>query len=108
MSTHHIVGGIPAIVRRLILAEGSPVTLPHNCVILKSEVVVNGDDEEILELWLAVPTVAAPDTSQHSSSGQHTIYTNTEIYEDDDFADLEQSVERNLVGYMEEDDDWDD
>lgn len=120
MANSYIVGHGPVVVKRFILTEGSGFTIPPNSSILYSEVVVNSDGDEILEVWLAVPTTTDP----HGRIGQATtIFNKTTVYEDDDDLDgdmamldaddddfideaamrrrIEQNVNRNL-----EDDDY--
>ena len=84
LNTH--LGSGPSTVKRFILSEGSGFTIPPNSSILYSEVVVNSDGDEILELWLAVPTsIVAPNGGP--TLGPHTIYNKTTVYEEDDFDD---------------------
>jgi len=111
MSTTSFVGGTPAKVQKVILSERSPLTLPPNTVVLHSEVVMNDDDDELLELWLAVPTVASPDTADHAPNEPKTIYTNTVVHDEDtkNFqAEVEQEVAKALdeYGTYEDDDEW--
>ena len=75
---------------------------------------MDADGDPLLELWLAVPVVQELDTSNHSASGQQTIYTNTVVYDDEDHmdsssfaADIERSVAENMQSY-EDYDEWDD
>ena len=117
MRSNRVAGGVPSIIRKFRLTEGSPITLPPNCEVLYSELVTNDDDDLILEVWLAVPTVPHVNTHAQPSSGPQTIYTNTVVYEDEadedelvsSFADeIEQGVSKNLSEYneMEDDDGW--
>jgi len=96
---------VTSVARRLILTEGAPLTLPQNAVILHSE-VVSSDGEEVLELWISAPAVPVLDDSGVTTAGPHTIYTRTEVHDDDEFMrDIENSVQNNLAAY-EDDDDW--
>ena len=83
MINNHLVGLGPATVKRFILSEGSGFTIPPNSTILYSEVVANSDGDEILELWIAVPSGVS---SQHgpTKQGARTIYSNTVVYDEDD------------------------
>ena len=98
-----------SIVRRLILSEASPFIFPEGSKVLYSEVVVNGDDEEILELWLAVPNVPEADLSNTTSPTQQTIYTNTVVHDEDSVnpstfaAEIENSVNSRISEYNQGD-----
>lgn len=119
MANSYIVGHGPVVVKRFILTEGSGFTIPPNSSILYSEVVVNSDGDEILEIWLAVPTTTDP----HGRIGQATtIFNKTTIYEeddldhdmelldedeDDDFMDeaaLRRKIDQNVNRNLEDDD----
>lgn len=86
MSKNFLVGTGPVIIKRFILTEGAGFTIPPNASILYSEVVANEDGDEILELWLAVPTNNALMNDDGSGAGR-TIYSRTTIHEDDDVWD---------------------
>jgi len=94
-----------SIVRRLILSEASSFVLPAGSVVLYSEVVVHSDNEEILELWLAVPEVLELDSTKTTSPTQRTIYTNTVAHDEEDFspntfeAEIENSVNSRISEY---------
>lgn len=103
MSNPRQLAGMRGIVRKLVLSEGSPVVIPSNSTLLKSEVVVDDDDEELLLVWLVVPEVSTVDTSSVTSNSGQVIYTNTTIYDDDfdeDFGqEIEDIVNKNLSDY---------
>jgi len=111
MQSNTFIGSGEAVVRRLLLTEGSPVVIPTNCVRLHSEVVSNKDGVEVLELWLAAPAFKAADYSTPALGGEKTIYNNTVVHDDDKaFSkyDIEETVNKNLESYRTDDDDWDD
>lgn len=102
------------IVRRIFLTEGSPVVFPSNSHIVHSEVVVDEEDTEVLQVWLAVPLVSTADTSVSKSTSNKVIYSNTVIYEEDEDADesyneflteVNQAVDHNMKDYIPGDDD---
>jgi len=100
MQSSHFIGSVPSVVHRLILTEGSPITLPSDYVRLYSEVVVS-DGQEVLELWIAAPAVNQVDTSPSQHGKSKTIYSSTVVHDEDkNFAmDIEDSVNRNLEDY---------
>lgn len=117
--THSFVTNTSSVVRRVVLTEGAQVAFPPNVIILHSEVVQDGEGVEVLELWLAAPSVPDVDTGSPVAETGRTIYTNTVIHEDDDVyydddeddyenfaADIEQGVAENLRNY--EEGDWGD
>ena len=88
-------GSGPAVVRKFLLTEDGSFTVPPGLVVLHSEIVIDSNNTEVLEVWAAVPV-----SNSYSSSNQNevhnsnnlevqkpaapqTIYTNTVIYEDD-------------------------
>jgi len=93
MTNNYIVGHGPAVVKRFLLTEGSGFTMPAKATVLFSEVVVNDDGDEILELWLAVPTHAEEGPGYQAPRAPKTIFSNTTVIED---------------GYDDDDDDYDD
>lgn len=113
MTSNHVIGARACIVHRIILSEGSPITLPDGCSVLKAEVVVNGDDEELLELWLAVPSVGQVEVPTTRPDQSKVIYSNTVVYDEEtrQFNEsIEQGVKESLENYQEwgEIDDWED
>lgn len=100
-----VVGSGIGIVRKVILSEGSNMAIPAGSTILYSEVVVDSDGDELLEVWLLVPSTA-PGTNP---SGGSVVYTNTVIDDDDDYIDeaqfaneIEESVNRRMQGMEDE------
>ena len=84
MVSNYVVGHGPSVVKRFLLTEGSGFTMPSKATVLFSEVVVNDDGDEILELWLAVPTHAEEGPGYHAPRTPKTIFSNTTVVEDDD------------------------
>lgn len=100
------------VVRRILLSENSPVTLPVGHQRLASDIVISDDtDEPLVELWVLVPEVNSLATSQ-PTKGPQSIYTRTEVYEEDDDGgftelDIEKSVSRNLENFNKDTyDEW--
>jgi hypothetical protein len=86
-------------VKRIVLTEGAQIAIPDEIIILHSEVVQNGDGVEVLELWVATPSVPEIDTSAPTASNARTIYTNTVIEEEDieDYSSFEDDIERGVA-----------
>ena len=92
MRTNTITGAGPSVVRKFLLTEDGSFTVPPGLVVLHSEIVVDSNNTEVLEVWAAVP-ISEPsqptnldyDKSQESRqvANPQTIYTNTVIYEDE-------------------------
>jgi len=93
-----LIGSGPTTVKKFVLSDGGAFTISPGMTILHSEVVVNSGNDEVLEIWLSVPTVPELDTS--TAQGPRTIYTNTTVYEE---PTTEPSI--NPRGPEEQDDD---
>lgn len=92
MSNINSIGTGPSVVKRFLLIENSGFTIPPNASLLYSEVVTNDEGQEILEVWLAVPT--SVDQFGRPASGR-TIYNKTTVYEEDDDFDLPEPVDED-------------
>lgn len=93
MDNSFMIGGGPMVVHRYLLTEGSGFTLPPKFEKLYSEVVTNEDGDEILELWLAIPTAQTA-----SNKPSQTIFSKTTVYDD-------EAMEDDLHMLDEDDDD---
>ena len=85
MANNYMVGHGPSVVKRFLLTEGSGFTMPSKATILYSEVVTQDDSEEILEVWLAVPTHAEEGAGYHAPRTPKTIFSKTTVIEDDEY-----------------------
>jgi hypothetical protein len=75
--TNTVMGAGSGVVRRFLLTEDGEFSMPARATILHSEVVVDSEDTEILQVWVLVPSVnTLPDEGQ-------TIYTNTVVHDED-------------------------
>lgn len=99
-------------IRRLLLPENSPLSLPPDHIRLGSDIVISNDTEEpMIELWVAVPMIPEVNSSSPTSKSPTTIYTTTTVHEEDDYmAGIDSVVESGIRKYNEEDgisdDDW--
>lgn len=91
MSSFFVSSATQGTLRKLLLVEGDSATIPSNSLIVNSEVVIDDDDNEFVQLWLIVPSISTPDTSSTSSNHGQTIYSQTVVYEDNDEAELARS-----------------
>lgn len=83
IKTTTIVGSGPAVVRKLILSEDGAFTIHPDMVVLHSEVVVDNNNTEVLEVWVALPSQAQqpPHTAQETQIPQsRTIYNQTTVH----------------------------
>lgn len=107
MSSFVLPQGLSGSVRRIVAPEGVHVSIPSNSLVVKTEVVIDDDDVELVQIWLIVPDIMDPDTSSITSNTEKTIYSRTVIYEDeeDNFEDhgfrseIEDMVNENFNEY---------
>ena len=101
-------------IRKFILVEGSEMVWPPNSKIIKSEVVVNSSDTEVLEVWVAVP-VQNPLTPHMSVPTAPAFHQQMQSVLDipEEFEAAEQGMasppelteEDEILEYYEDDDD---
>lgn len=73
-------------VAKFVLSPGSPFTLTPDMAVLHSEIVMNGDDEELLELWILVNSdyeEGKPVVTRDKGKDGDTIYFSQTVLEDD-------------------------
>lgn len=85
------------------MSDGSPVAMPNDARVLRTEIVENDEGDVLLEAWVVYPTSEVPPSEQASSSEGQTLYTQTTV---DNEQDLRAEIAEIQQERLEEDDEY--